>query len=374
MAKKPSTKSPLGVGVIGTGLMGAIHAEAITKSKNATFVGCWNRTREKADALAKKLGGKVYDTEAALLADPAIGAVSICTNQDQHARQVLAALKAGKHVLCEKPLALTPTEMSAIETALKKSGLTLMVAHQLRFHPVVAAVKKAMPKLGRCYHLDLEMCFRISGHEGRCWTTLRQGGFFMELGVHLADLSRHLMGPIDNVSGHSIRLNPKRATEDYTHALLQFESKAVGSIIVSANHRTTRQGLLIGRLLGEKGCIDFTIYPYQRANNSATLTLDGGKAVFVPDVTVTKLPLPKLPSPSKAFPGFFDVYDREVQAFVDAVRNGTAPPVTFEDGRSAVEVVLAVYDGQAGVTKKPNFKKRPASYRCEEAGHPLLRK
>jgi predicted dehydrogenase len=218
------------------------------------------------------------------------------------------------------------------------------------------------------------MCFRISGHQGRCWTTLRQGGFFMELGVHLADLSRHLMGPISHVTGHTLRVNEKRATEDYTHALLQFSSKAVGSIIVSANHRTTRQGLLIGRVLGEKGRIDFTIYPYQRANNSATLTLDGGKSTFVPDVKVTKLKLPKLPSPTKVYPGFFDVYEKEVAAFVNAAITGTAPPVTFEDGRSAVEVVLAVYDNQSQSTKKPNFTKRRASYRTDVAGHPLLAK
>lgn len=368
-----SKKKPLGIGIIGTGLMGTIHAESFAKAKGATLVGCWNRTREKAQALADRLGMKVYDSEAELLADPAIGAVSVCTNQDQHARQVLAALKAGKHVMCEKPLALTPAQMNAIAAAIKKSKRTLMVAHQLRFHPVVTAVREAMPKLGRCYHLDLEMCFRISGHQGRCWTTLQQGGFFMELGVHLADLARFFMGPIDHVSGHSIRLNPKRATEDYTHAMLQFESKAVGSIIVSANHRTTRQGLLMGRVLGEKGRIDFSIYPYQRANNQATLILDGGKSVFVPDEKKIPLKLPSLPSPSKVYPGFFDVYERETQAFVDAVASGKAPPVTFDDGRSAVEVVLAVYDAQARVTNSPNFKKRPATYRCEPACHPLLK-
>ena len=94
----------------------------------------------------------------------------------------------------------------------------------------------------------------------------------------------------------------------------------------------------------------------------------------MPDVTVTELTLPHLPSPSQVYPGFFDVYEREIDSFVKAVRTGTAPPVTFEDGRSAVEVVLAVYDNQAQSTKKPIFAKRRGSYRCEVAGHPLLAK
>src|SRR5688500_5820011 len=152
MAK--SNGKPLGIGIIGCGLMGGIHAESFAKAKGARLIGFTNRTRDKAEQLAKKLGGgEVFDSVEAMLADP-------------------------------------------------------------RIHPVIEAVKAAMPKLGRCYHLDLEMCFRIGALEGRCWMDYRSGGFFMELGVHLADLARHIMGPIDHVQASTLRLNPKRVTED----------------------------------------------------------------------------------------------------------------------------------------------------------------
>ena len=365
-------KSNIGVGVIGCGLMGGIHAACYARENGCRIVGFQNRTRPKADALARKLGGRVYGTVAELLADPEIDAVSICSSQQVHAEQILAAVAAGKDVLSEKPLALTVRELDAVERAVAQARRILMVGHQLRFHPVTEWVRRQMPRLGPVYHLDLEMCFRISGHEGRCWMDYRSGGFFMELGVHLADLARHLLGEIRNVHAHTLRLNPKRVTEDFTQCLLQHRSNATSSLIVSANHRTTRQGLLIGRVLGAKGRIDFTIYPYQRSLNQARLVFDAGRSVFVPDETIVKMP-PKLPaSPVKVYAGFFDVYQREIHAFLEAVRTRRPPPVTLADGRSAVEVVLAAYASQGAATDEGNLLPGKLRYRADAACHPLL--
>jgi len=170
-----------------------------------------------------------------------------------------------------------------------------------------------------------------------------------------------------------LRINPERVTEDFTHCLLQFQNGAAGSIIVSANHRTQRQGLLRGRVLGQKGRIDFTIYPYSRALNTATLVLDGGKSIFVPDVRKETIKTPFPPSPSKTYPGFFDVYQKEIHAFLESIRNDTMPPITFADGRAAIEVVLAAYASQGAITDKPNFEKGLANYRSDDASHPLLK-
>lgn len=361
------------IGIIGTGLMGGIHASAFSNERGAKVVGYHNRTRAKAEDLAKQYGGEVFDDWRELVRDPSVDAVVIASPQAVHAEQIVGAVEAGKDVLSEKPLALTLRELDAIEKAVKAHKAVLMVGHQLRFHPVVAAVAKAMRRLGPVYHLDLEWCLRIAGHTGRCWETYRLGGFFMELGCHMTDLSRFLMGPIKDIRGYTLRLNPKRITEDYTHCLLKFENEAVGSIVVSANHRTGRQGLMRGRVLGAKGCIDFTIYPYGRAFNKATLTLDGGKSVFVPDVKTQTLDVKKPPSPVKVYPGFFDVYQRQAHAFLKAVRDRTDPPCTLADGRSAIEVILAVYHEQGKVTRGPNFVKPPAKYRSDADSHPELR-
>lgn len=363
----------VGIGIVGCGSMGGIHAACFAAQKGAALVGLVNRTRDKAEALAGQWGAPVFDSLDELLACPRLDAVCIATSQQAHAAQAVAVLRAGKHLLCEKPLALTVAEMDRIEAAAKAAGKVVMVGHQLRYHPVVDALRQALPRLGTPFHLQLEAGFLISGHEGRCWENYRSGGFFMELGCHLVDLARLLMGDIRDLSAYALRLNPKRVTEDLTHCLLQFDSGAVGSIVVSANHRIKRQGLFRGRLLGAAGRLEFSIYPYSRGNNRASLILDQGQTIFVPDTTTEKLSLRQAPSPFKTYPGFFDVYQRQARAFLESVRGGQAPPVTLADGRAAIEGVLAAYAAQGRATTKPNFP--PASSRVAgEACHPLVRK
>lgn len=371
MTPKP-TKRHQRIAVIGCGLMGAIHAECFAREKNCELVGFTNPTRSKAEVLAARFGGRVCDSVDELLKRSGCDAVVITSPQQAHAEQIIAAAKAGVHVLCEKPLALTAPEFGKIEKAVAKSSVTVMVAHQLRFHPVVDWVKKNQKKLGKIYHLDLEWSLRIKGHQGRCFEDYRSGGFFMELGCHVADLSRHLMGEVKDVKALALRLDPLRVTEDCTHTLLQFENNAIGSLLVSANHRTKRQGLMTGRILGEKGRIDFSIYPYERGFNEASLTLDGGKSVFVPDVETEAMAKQFPPSLSKDYKGFFDVYQREASAFLKALRTGSAPPVTLKDGRAAIEIILAAYDSQSHTTTAPNFQTKRRAYRSDQTSHPTL--
>ena len=363
----------LHIGVVGCGLMGGVHAQCYARENGCEIVGYYNRSRSKAEKLAAQFGGVVFDSVEKLLAAPKIEAVSITTSQQLHAEQVIAAARAGKHILCEKPAGLSTQEFEAMEAEIRARGVIFMTAHQLRFHPIVRWVRETMPQLGRAFHLQLEMPFLIHDAQGRCWADYRSGGFFMELGCHLTDLSRHLMGEVRHVSGHTLRLNPARVTEDCTHCLLQFENNAIGSILVSADHRTKRQGLLQGRVLGENGRIDFSIYPYQRAFNAATLTLDAGQSVFVPDTQIERFDKAQLPtSLSRDYPGFFDVYQREIHAFVAAVRDGTSPPITFADGRAAIELVLAAYADQGATSDDPNFSAGLNAYRADEKCHPAL--
>jgi len=370
MPKKKS--GPLGIGIIGAGLMGGIHAQCYAGEKGCRLIGCCDVKLDSAKKLAESHDATAYASLEELLADPRIDAVSVTTPQAFHAEQIIAAARAGKHIFSEKPLALTPKELDAIEAAVRKAGVTMMVGHQLRHHPVIKQVKRHLKKLGRLYHMDLEWTLLIKGHTGRCWESYRLGGFFMELGCHMTDLARFLFGPIQHVSGNTLRLNPKRVTEDHTVCLLEFETAATGVVTVSANHRTKRQGLIMGRVLGEKGRIDFTVYPYGRSFNKATLTVDHGKEIFKPDTTVQQLEFDAPPSAIATYPGFYDVYEQEVKAFLKSVRTGTPPPCTLEDGRSAIEVILATYHEQGKATKEKNFAKRPKTYRSDASCHPLL--
>jgi predicted dehydrogenase len=363
---------PLGIGIVGTGLMGSIHAECFAREKDARLVAFQSRTRSKAEELAAKHGGQVFDTVDKLLASPEVDAVVIASPQAHHRDQALAAVRAGKHVLCEKPLALTVKEMDEIAAAAKKSRVTFAVGHQMRFHPVILAVKQAMPKLGAIFAIELQWAFRIDATSGRCWATYREGGFCMELGCHAADLARFLMGPIRNVSANTLRFNHGRLTEDHTHALLQFDTFATGSIVISANFRDGRHGQLKGRILGDKGRIEFTCYPYAREGNEATLLIDKTKDWAKPVFDARKLPVKTPRSLFEVYPGFYDIYQKQARNFLDAVKGKAKPVCTLEDGRSAVEVVLAIYDEQSRNTREPNFRRKKKSYRSDKTSHPAL--
>jgi len=372
--KTPRRKKQVGIGIIGTGLMGSVHAECYVREEGYRIIGYFDLDTGKAQALAERFGGQVYDSLDALLADERIDAVNISTPQAAHAEQVIAAAKAGKHIFCEKPVGLTAKELDAMQKAVASAGVTFMTGHVLRFHPVISAVRANLPELGPCYHMDLEWSLLIHEHTGRCWESYRLGGFFMEIGCHLTDLAGYLLGPVEDLTGYTLRLNPKRITEDYTNCMLQFASGAVGSILVSANYRRGRQGLLHGRVLGEKGRIDFTLYPYKRAFNEVTLTIDHGKKIFVPDITVKDIPIEPRPSLTKVYLGYFDAYQREAAAFLKAVQTGAAPPCTFADGRNSIEMILAAYHEQGLATRRRNFVNCPKRYRSDADCHPLLKR
>jgi len=373
MAKRTrASKRALGIGIIGTGLMGTVHAESYARLKGCAPVAYCDPDLGKAEALAKRLGGTAHGSVEALLSEPAVDAVVISSPQTAHAEHILAAARAGKHIFCEKPLALTEPELERCEKAVREAGIVFATGHQLRFHPVANAVKAAMPKLGTRFHLELEWTYLLKDTGGRVWQNYRQGGFFMELGCHLADLARYLFGEVQDVTGRTLRLNPGRVTEDHTCCLLKFTDGAVGSLLVSANFRTKRQGLLQGRIIGEKGRIEFTIYPYSRAFNQAKMILDRGQKTFVADVEARPIKVPERRPGSGLLRGFFDVYEREAEAFVKAVREGTQPPCTFADGRRAVEIVLATYHAQGLATRKPNFTAPPRRYLSNAQCHPLL--
>ena len=92
------------IALIGTGNVAHMHARAMERIPGARLVGGFNRTREKAEAFAARYGGRVYDSVDELLGDAEVDAVTVLTRMEDHVENAVAALRAGKHVLCEKPL------------------------------------------------------------------------------------------------------------------------------------------------------------------------------------------------------------------------------------------------------------------------------
>lgn len=135
----------LRIGIIGLGWFGEIHAETIIGVPNLELAALCTRTEDRLNALGDKFGvAKRYRDYNDMLADPEIDAVSICTMWDQHTEPAIAALKAGKHVFLEKPIASTVEDARKIAEAAKTSKGILFIGHIVRFNPRYRMAKQAI--------------------------------------------------------------------------------------------------------------------------------------------------------------------------------------------------------------------------------------
>jgi UDP-N-acetylglucosamine 3-dehydrogenase len=147
----------LRIGVIGLGWFGEYHCETIVGVPSLELAALCTRTPDRLAALAGKFGiGKTYGDYRAMLADPEIDAVSICTMWDQHKEPAIAALEAGKHVFLEKPIASTVEDARKIVAASRTSKGILFIGHIVRFNPRYRMAKEAIAagRIGRIVALS----------------------------------------------------------------------------------------------------------------------------------------------------------------------------------------------------------------------------
>ena len=153
-----------GIGIIGCGKISQVrHIPEYFANPNAKIIGYFDLAKERAAQMAAKYGGKVFDTVEDLLADPAIDAVSVCVANNMHADVTIAALKAGKHVLCEKPMATNIEDCERMVAAAKQYGRYLMIGQNQRFALAHAEARKLIKEglIGRV------LSFRTTfGHSG----------------------------------------------------------------------------------------------------------------------------------------------------------------------------------------------------------------
>lgn len=145
----------LKMGVVGLGFIGDLHARIFNEMPNTKLVAVSDVDEEKLKSAAKNYGCETYKSLEEMLEKADIEAVSICVPDQMHVEPAVTVAKAGKHILCEKPIATTAREGEIIKKACDESGVRLMVAHILRFDPRYVRVKKeiASGELGEVIHL-----------------------------------------------------------------------------------------------------------------------------------------------------------------------------------------------------------------------------
>lgn len=194
-----------GIGIIGCGKIAQVrHIPEYLENPNAEIRGYFDLNLQRAQELAEKFGGKAFASVEELLADPSIDAVSVCVANFAHAEMTIKALEAGKHVLCEKPMAVTLAECEAMVAAAKKAGKHLMIGHNQRLAKAHMVAKKMIEEgaIGRI------LTFRTTfGHGGPETWSIDPGksvwffdkkraamGAMADLGIHKTDLVQFLTG------------------------------------------------------------------------------------------------------------------------------------------------------------------------------------
>lgn len=241
----------LKVGVIACGKIAQVrHIPEYAANGSAKLVGFYDLDLSRAEQMAAKYGGKAYPSAEALLADPEIDAVSICAANVAHAALTIQALNSGKHVLCEKPMAVSHQECLDMLAAAKKSGKRLLIGQNQRFAKAHATARELIAQgvIGKV------LTFRVTfGHGGpETWSIdpgkntwffdkkLAAMGAMADLGIHKTDLIRFLLGQdVARTTARLLTLDKKGAddqligVDDNAICIYEMTGGAMGTMTAS---------------------------------------------------------------------------------------------------------------------------------------------
>jgi predicted dehydrogenase len=210
--------------------MGWAHARGWAAT-DADLVGVTARTRASATPLAERYGVEVFTDVEALI--EAVDIVDICVPTDLHKGLVLRAAAAGRHVLCEKPLALSIADAEAMIAACERAGVRLFVGMVVRFFPQYAAARRAVAdgSIGDPGVLRFKrVAYQPTGDQGWFADEARSGGLLLDLMIHDFDAARWFGGEVERVYARSVRGRIEDAPGDYALVTLRFASGAMALI------------------------------------------------------------------------------------------------------------------------------------------------
>lgn len=341
---------PIRIGIIGTGNISHVHMNAYKQNPRVELYALCDLNRERVLAAAKAYGvseERVFTDMREMLKLQELDAVSVCTWNSAHAPCAIAALNAGKHVLCEKPMALNAREAAEMQAAAERAGKLLMIGFVRRFGNDCFTAQDFLDTgyCGEIYYAKAVYQRRNGNPGGWFGDKSRSGGGpLIDLGVHVIDLVRFLMGNPQPVSaygaafhklGNREGLKAARGyvsmektdhdicdVEDSVTALIRFDNGAVLSVETAfcLNMKGDRNGV---ELFGTKG--GMRLEPgfelYSDANGHLTDTCLSGEPA----------------------PGFEVMFQNEIDHYVACVTEGIPCRAPAEDGVTLMKILDAVY-------------------------------
>lgn len=326
------------VGISGAGTIGAIHADALALLENATLVAVAEPREQAGQAFVAKYGGEHYASYPEMLANADIDVVIVATPSGLHPDQVVLAAEHGKHVITEKPMAITKEGLDRMVEAVQEAGVQLAVIFQNRLSRDVFRVKRALEQgvLGKpilangtmYWHRDQDYYDANGGWRGT-WA-LDGGGALMNQAIHTIDLLQWLMGGVQDLKAFTSTLNHAIETEDTAAASFVFANGALGTITATtcaARDYPPRLEIIgsEGRVTLEANAI--TLWECEKSPEEIVLTEDDENLV---DGWV-------------AGEDWGLAHQRQLRVIFEKIAAGSPPYVSGMEARKPVDVVLGIY-------------------------------
>ena len=347
----------LRVALIGCGGIGALRAKALDSLPSYRLAVVSDLVPGRAEALAARHGGTVVADWRAAVADAGVDVVVVSTPPSSHVDVCVAALAAGKDVLCEKPLARNADEGRRIVQAARDRGRLLATGFNYRFYPSIVKARELLDAgvIGRLDHVRSYAGYSATEHS-QAWlhdAAVMGGGALRDNGIHLIDLTRYFLGEVTEVTGFvSGGVWQFDGCEDNGFALLRNEAGNVASL--HASWTEWRGYRLLVEIYGERGCIRAWCFPMMTQVIAAPER--GGKArrrrYLFPATQIGE----RLGSYRWVVVRSFV---RELEALAGALRGESSPLATGDDGLRAIEIAEAAAAGGRVTGSRPDVSALP---------------
>lgn len=323
-------------GIVGCGFIANKHANAIRNIEGANLIAVCDRVPELMEPYVDEYGATTYTELEEMLKNDSIDVICICTPSGSHAAIAELAASYRKHIIVEKPIAMTLEEADRIINASENHNVKLAVVHPNRFRPVVLKLNEIMEKnlLGTISHA---LCL-VNWNRGQEYydqspwrgTKEHDGGVLMNQAIHNLDLLLSFMGkPIEFFSMEATRFHDIEA-EDVSTGIIRFESGALATVQASTNvyPKNYEESITI---FGEKG----------------TVKIGGPNALYMETLVVEGLDDRETESyinEVKTDPWGIPGHEQIIRDMIMAIKEDRQPVVTGKEGKQALELVLAFYE------------------------------
>ena len=327
------------IGIIGCGKIAQVrHIPEYAANPHAQLHGYFDFVRERAEEMVEKYGGRAYGSVEELLADPEIDAVSVCVANHAHAEVSIAALRAGKHVLCEKPMAVTMEQCEQMVLEADRAGKKLMIGQNQRLAKAHAKAKELLDSgiIGKV--ITFKTCFGHSGPDNWSVDSGTSNWFFdkkrsafgamADLGVHKTDLIQYLLGStVAKVQAVVTTLDKRDGdgqlvdVDDNAICIYHMENGVIGTMTASWTYYGEEDNSTI--LYGTKGIMKL----YANPEHSIEVCLKDSKRVYYDVDTIQT-------NENQTASGIIDV-------FMESLMQDKEPPISGRDVLAAMRAIFA---------------------------------